>query len=597
MSLLTLLIIPAMHRTRGRVARPLRHQRTSPPNTARIGVHSAVESVRKSSRSSATSAAASPDVVARVAVRHSPRLSAAAAAASGNGSKFASPPPRESDEGGEGGATASQVLLSPPPPRSVSYVCDWAQAIRCEYPNLKPLPCEKDGCENTRLVHHLCQSEWEQREGYEDTVARYCCLHHPDYKYRGAPPKEDACVSRAQDLLSEAQVVNVESQVTTVGIDDDVFLSDDGTRGGHNTSEDSGSVGESDVARGKDVCGGAASVDLPPFEITDYTADTYDIHERTAHFMERRPVSALNRTAVEAVYMIEALTTVRSMRTMRKPEIAAKVQAKYKDLIQSIPLERFSDGSLKTLMATKYYRAKGTSADGLLTKVNEVMKNVRVMAAGIQGIGTPLHRIPSGRSLMDMRNQFILSKWCAANGTVYVPSNDDETQLAEVEDGWWLQSSHTHLLLAVLVHRSNPDIIADPSAVPTGPTREILRKESQQDVRERRDKDKFVELHRTGRQKAEEAMLTAKAELMAQSIDSGTIEQVKEQLSLLSQFKDSFVKVRNGIDGKGEEEFDNNVNDLLGELPFMKKRRMICEGPGSSVSNLVDTPSTLNTNK
>ena len=76
-------------------------------------------------------------------------------------------------------------------------------------------------------------------------------------------------------------------------------------------------------------------------------------------------------------------------------------------------------------------------------------------------------------------------------------------------------------------------------------------------------------------------MLNTKAQLMAQSIDSGTIEQVKEQLSLLSQFKESFVKVRNGIDGKGEEDFDNNVNDLLGELPFMKKRRRTIDEPGS----------------
>ena len=68
---------------------------------------------------------------------------------------------------------------------------------------------------------------------------------------------------------------------------------------------------------------------------------------------------------------------------------------------------------------------------------------------------------------------------------------------------------------------------------------------------------------------------------------------MKMQLSLLSQFKDSFVKVQNGINVKGEEEFDNNVNDLLGELPFMKKRRMmICDGRGSDVSNLGDTPTT-----
>ena len=109
-------------------------------------------------------------------------------------------------------------------------------------------------------------------------------------------------------------------------------------------------------------------MELPPFEITDYTADTYDIHKRTAHFMERRPISVINRCAVEAVYMVEALTIVRSMRTMRKPEIAAKVQGKYKELIRNIPIERFSNSSLKVMMETKYYRAKGSSADGLLMK-------------------------------------------------------------------------------------------------------------------------------------------------------------------------------------------------------------------------------------
>ena len=163
-------------------------------------------------------------------------MTTAAAAASVKGSNLASSP-RESDDGGDS-VTASQVLLSPPPPRTVSYVCDWAQAIRCEYPTLKPLPCQRDGCENTRLVHHLCQSAWERREGYDDTVARYCCLHHPDYKYWGAPPKEDASVARKRDVLSKARVVNVKSQLTTVGIN--VLLSD----GVGGSADDNGSRGD-----------------------------------------------------------------------------------------------------------------------------------------------------------------------------------------------------------------------------------------------------------------------------------------------------------------------------------------------------------------
>jgi hypothetical protein len=32
-----------------------------------------------------------------------------------------------------------------------------------------------------KLVHHLCQFEWEQREGHVNTAAIYCCLHHPNY--------------------------------------------------------------------------------------------------------------------------------------------------------------------------------------------------------------------------------------------------------------------------------------------------------------------------------------------------------------------------------------------------------------------------------
>jgi hypothetical protein len=104
---------------------------------------------------------------------------------------------------------------------------------------------------------------------------------------------------------------------------------------------------------------------LLPFKITDYTADTYDIHERTAHFMERRPIAAAsNRIAVEAVYMVEALTIVKSMKTMWKPEIAQRVQDKYRVFINAIPLERFSDSSLKVTMEAKYFRAKGMSADG-----------------------------------------------------------------------------------------------------------------------------------------------------------------------------------------------------------------------------------------
>ncbi len=91
-------------------------------------------------------------------------------------------------------------------------------------------------------------------------------------------------------------------------------------------------------------------------------------------------------------------------------------------------------------------------------------------------------------------------------------------------------------------------------------------------------------------------MLESKALLMAQTIDSGTIGQVKEQLTLSSQFKDSFVKVQNRIDGKGENDFDQTTHDLLSELPFMKKRRILCADTKSEITNINDSQTTKSNN-
>jgi hypothetical protein len=62
-------------------------------------------------------------------------------------------------------------------------------------------------------------------------------------------------------------------------------------------------------------------------------------------------------------------------------------------------------------MTERYFRSKSNSPEGFLTKANDVLKNVRAVAAGIRGIGTPLHQIPSGKSLTDMKNEFILKKY------------------------------------------------------------------------------------------------------------------------------------------------------------------------------------------
>ncbi len=63
-----------------------------------------------------------------------------------------------------------------------THVCNWAQAIVCNFPEVAPQKCQHFDC--VFLVHHLCQAAWEQREGHPGTITRYCCLHHPQYKYQ-----------------------------------------------------------------------------------------------------------------------------------------------------------------------------------------------------------------------------------------------------------------------------------------------------------------------------------------------------------------------------------------------------------------------------
>jgi hypothetical protein len=59
-------------------------------------------------------------------------------------------------------------------------VCDWAQAIICDNPEMIAYRCHTEGC--TKMIHHHCQSGWEQREGYDANISLLCCEHHPDYK-------------------------------------------------------------------------------------------------------------------------------------------------------------------------------------------------------------------------------------------------------------------------------------------------------------------------------------------------------------------------------------------------------------------------------
>ena len=69
---------------------------------------------------------------------------------------------------------------------------------------------------------------------------------------------------------------------------------------------------------------------------------------------------------------------------------------------------------------------------------------------------------------MDMKNEFILKKYSTAMGSEYVPSNNNKELLLDILEGWWMLHPSTNLLLAVLVHRCDPDITGDPTDLALG---------------------------------------------------------------------------------------------------------------------------------
>ena len=66
-------------------------------------------------------------------------------------------------------------------------------------------------------------------------------------------------------------------------------------------------------------------------------------------------------------------------------------------------------------------------------------------------------------------------------------------------------------------------------------------------------------------------MISAKTALMEQALVSGAVEQAKEQLNLLKEFKSSFDNV--STQGDAASEYDKAAHELLMQLPCMKKRR------------------------
>jgi hypothetical protein len=116
--------------------------------------------------------------------------------------------------------------------------------------------------------------------------------------------------------------------------------------------------------------------------------------------------------------MVEAETLTRDSGTRGLGDVKKLLHSKYIELIRQIPSTHFSKFGLREDMTGRYYGAKKGGASGFYTKVIDTKQKVKSVTGKLDGIGTPLSKIPSGRGLTDVREQFILEDYKAVMGAV-----------------------------------------------------------------------------------------------------------------------------------------------------------------------------------
>ena len=155
-------------------------------------------------------------------------------------------------------------------------------------------------------------------------------------------------------------------------------------------------------------------------DLNDYSSDHFSLNERRHFFMDRHSISSHNRIAVEFVYMLEAETLTRGSGTVGRDDVKKLCHSKYIELIRQIPANHFAEFGLREAMTERYYGAKKGGASGFYAKVLDTRSKTQSVTRSIDGIGTPLSKIPSGRGLSDVRQQFILKDYKAVMGAVSV---------------------------------------------------------------------------------------------------------------------------------------------------------------------------------
>ncbi len=141
------------------------------------------------------------------------------------------------------------------------------------------------------MIHHLCMINWEQSQGHKGPLPTVCPDHHSFFMSIGGGGK----VGPSQITVPNIPLCDIGDE------SDNVSFSGDGLNLDSDASVEGGGNNEGDVAKGED-----------DFGISEFTTEQFEVNERCIYFMNRVQIASDNSAAVEAVYMIKAITLVRS---------------------------------------------------------------------------------------------------------------------------------------------------------------------------------------------------------------------------------------------------------------------------------------------
>ena len=142
--------------------------------------------------------------------------------------------------------------------------------------------------------------------------------------------------------------------------------------------------------------------------------------------------------------------------------------------------------------------------------------------------------------------------------------------------------------LAVLVHRTNPDIIDDPTTIPEGATKSTIQREERAAAAKKGDK--FVGANETGvkiataEREQSERLMAIKETGMQISCEQMQCNLITSQLTVMKEYEEMLKATWTERGSDGDSQYRNTMTNMIEELPLIKKQKREAEAAKKAAS-------------